>query len=327
MRMFSIFIILVLISSCTPIENELPVFTEVACFEVENPDRVLDVVSFEKTVYVANFSGGIQIYTLYDVNDIKLLKTIPTDGFAQRFYLHDTLLFVANRDNGIRVYNVKDPQDPFLAKYSNETYTLGICGDDSYAYSAGQDEGVAILSLKNDSLEAEILSSLPELYTANNCLIDGEYLYSANWEKGTAIIDVKDKMNPKIVKIYPCAQGSSSYYSSEVVKIKNFIVSAAGAEGIKIIDVSNPEESFETSVLKIEDEVLEIASNGKDLIFAGTLSEGIYVVKISDDGIGKILYHYVGSGDSRGIFYEDGYVLIASQSTSTIRIVKVENTD
>ena len=310
---------MILFSFCSPDRSkDALILEELFSFKIQDPDRVLDVAVIDKMVYVANFINGVSIYDVTNSNRVALIKTIDSGICAQRLFLHDTLLFVSNRYDGLRVYSVKDPVNPYVISQYTETSSFGIFGDDNWAFSAGQ-QGLFVLDFTEKKEEAKIVCEIPQFNTSNQCLCENEFIYSANWYEGISIVDISDKSTPIVKSII-----KTEDYSSELVKIGNYLVSANGKCGVMVFDVSDPSNVISTDSKTLGSEVLDISSDEKSLIFAGTLTDGIFILKLLHDGSLKLIDKYEKSGDSRGMFYSNGYLYIASQSTSTIKVLKIK---
>ena len=170
-------------------------------------------------------------------------------GGAHNCFVDGQYLYVVGHDaGGVEIYDMTTPQSPELAGHYSTYYYHDIYVREGIAYAAAiYGEGVDILDVSDPS-EIQLLANFNYPGSgAHNCwttedgnyLIVGDEIGDGPW---TRIFDIRDLENIRMVSEY-IVDDDATVHNSYVRD--NMLYVAHYGEGLRIVDLANPEEPHE----------------------------------------------------------------------------------
>ena len=179
-----------------------------------NPGNISDLDVINGFAYGADGTNGLKIINVGNPLSPSLTSTFNTPGHAQDVKISGQHAYVADGFSGLQIINIANPSLPTFT--SNAGANIGII------IGSGTVGGVSAVD------------------------IVGNYAYTiskANSRLWLQIINIADKSKPSKLGEYSFTIGQDGVVS-HVSVVNNYAFIAAGDQGLKIIDVSNPTTPF-----------------------------------------------------------------------------------
>ncbi|MCW9096220.1 MAG: hypothetical protein OQJ93_02425 [Ignavibacteriaceae bacterium] len=96
--------------------------------------------------FVACGTGGLVIADYSDTNDVKIVGSFSTGGYAKEVFYQNNKVYVATELRGLQIIDVSNVTSPFLIGTVETEYALGLTADDKYIYVADEKEGLIVVS-------------------------------------------------------------------------------------------------------------------------------------------------------------------------------------
>ncbi len=171
-------------------------------------------------------------------------------------------------------------------------FANGVAVQGDYAYVAAGDRGLYVVDISD--LEAPfIASSLDTSGNINDVQVDGDYAYLASSRNfsGLLIVDVGNSSSPQLVG----AASVNGGQGTDVAIANGLAFLAAGNAGLRIFDVSDPEEPDLRGSLNTSGNARGVDVSG-DLVLVADDTSGVQVIDVSDPASPLL----VGSTHTRG---------------------------
>jgi hypothetical protein len=247
--------------------------------------RDMRFVAEQKRLYIADYSGGLEIWDLTDPQDptrlgASLVYYVGTDSDQPTDNLVVTGDYVYINANEARVhaFDVSDPTDPvdlgvqagplwYPPYYDRDTEDVAVAG--SFAYVAG--DGLAKFAILGDGTLNKVGEYLNS--TRVRCIeVVDPYAYTGF--NGMTIFDVSGS--------YPTMMGSAPAGGSlDDLAVSGDRVIGVNQSGLYVFDVSTPDQPEQIGSLSLPDGYrIRLAG---DIAYVTSDSAGLQVVDISDD--------------------------------------------
>ena len=213
-----------------------------------------DVKVFDHYAVLIKQNEPAQIIDLSDPEDPNVVSTIHfglsiEDGGAHNCYINGQYLYVIGHDaGGLEIYDLTNPESPqwvgdYITYYYHDIYVK-----DGIAYAAAiHGDGVDILDVSNPSNVQLLANFNYEGSGAHNCwttedgnyVIVGDEIGDGNWIR---IFDIQDLENIFMVAEYivdPESVVHNAYIDGNLLYVAHY------TEGVRIVDLSNPESPVE----------------------------------------------------------------------------------
>ncbi|MGE3063336.1 MAG: hypothetical protein AB7T10_06845 [bacterium] len=186
-------------------------------------------------IYFGYGSQGIGIMDISNLYDIKLKKTVVTDGNTYDVeVIEDTILIAAKGLNGIGIYDVEDDTvitEIGVCETNGYTYELEIIGDRLYA---GARSGGLIIVDISDKSNPVVVGEYRGYGECRRMAIEGDRMYVASGDGGVMIMDITDRENPEVI-----SQCWTRDIGEDVVKGGDYLYVADGDSGLTVVDISD----------------------------------------------------------------------------------------
>ncbi|MCK4359935.1 MAG: T9SS type A sorting domain-containing protein [Candidatus Cloacimonetes bacterium] len=266
--------------------NDIMVPTQVV--EIE------DVKSFDLsnnelyTIYITNNDTimDLKIYDLENISNPTLLNemNLPVAyNYLEPYMTLDNNLLYIGGFNTLYILNIDNPVFPEILSYSEcggiMDWITKFAKNDSYLYFKGG-RIVNVLDPENPEVAGNYAPTWPPYNVITNVYIYDNYLYVTNWGYGFYIMDLSNPVEPSQTSWYV----NWNFYHG-IYKSGNYAY-VASADGLIVIDVSDPENGFEigncytgwSNDVFVEDNYAYMASDGGLIILDVSDPESPYAV-------------------------------------------------
>jgi hypothetical protein len=253
---------------------------------VDTPGNATDVIVDGGYAYVADGPAGVQIVNVLNPNAPWIMGTYDTPGNARKLVKQGNTLFVADGSGGVIVLDVADKQNPTFVtqKYpfpfgdANDVDLFGgilVVGADLGLYTY---EIAAIGGGITDFSEYAYLNAYSD-YNAFDVRVRGGIAYVAGGADGLYTLDVRNPDNPILLDQHVYSAGRN-YKRLEIRGNFAYVADYGGGGGLRIYDVSNPFNIFQTDFTGLS-YASDVALSG-DYAYVADGSFGVYIFDISD---------------------------------------------
>ncbi|MEW6086802.1 MAG: glycosyltransferase [bacterium] len=256
-------------------------------------------------VYVADKFSGMQVISLFDFSQPRLLKgreTTPDE--VKALFVADEYVYAAAGKSGLEIINITSPINSSISgSVSTPGQASGLCVSGNYAYVADGKEGLEIIDISDPSGPVIAGNILVPGDAADVCIMDS-YIYLADKSGGIDIINILDPSHPVMTGIIDLPGTVNDIHASD-----NFVY-AAGDGGLNIIDVSDPREFVIASSLDTIGTAYDVYVSGLYAYIAAG-KPGLFIVDISDPKKPFIMGRAGTKGDVRRVYVSENYVYAA----------------
>lgn len=269
--------------------------------------------------YVAADIGGVKVFDVSDPYDPQEIGSFNTQGSSYAVALDDGLAYVADYDGGLLVLDISAPTSPsqvaVVPMQGSGTNAEYVVVADGKAYIACGVAGFQIFDVAAPSSPQYLGGFNDPSFTATHLAVDGPYLHVANYH-GLQIFDVSTPTAPSVVSSQSTIMeprqvflwGDSACvltnYGLNVFDVQNpqqphfpgivpslfpwdiavsgdYAFIAKNAEGLGVIDISDPEAPLEVAEVSLAGYVVDVHVDGV-YAYVSARSGGMHVVDISD---------------------------------------------
>ena len=114
----------------------------------DTPGYAVDICNHptQPVAFLACGTAGITIINYADTNNIKIIGSCSTGGYAKEVFYTDNKLFVTTETRGVQIFDVSDLSAPVKIGTVATEYALGVYADAKYVYIADEIEGLIIIA-------------------------------------------------------------------------------------------------------------------------------------------------------------------------------------
>jgi hypothetical protein len=201
--------------------------------------RAYDVAVDGAWAYVAAHSEGLHVVNVSDparLTDKALAGSLST-RFAQRVTVRDHLAYVADGSSGVRIIDVSPawstPAGPpvEVAAYRTGGTASRVALSGQTAYVAAGSQGVQVLDISTPSAPTTISSVRSA--DASDIVLSDSWAFLADGDEGVKVIDISTREKPLLLPV-------SLAGNTRALALSGNLLAAAGAGGVRFIDVANP---------------------------------------------------------------------------------------
>lgn len=176
----------------------------------DTPSHALDLRVKGDNVYVADDTGGLFVFDVFDRENPRELSSLsPTGRWLISLALHGNKVFLANYMDDVPVIDIADPSAPFvIAQMDFPYYSPTYVTVDSDYYYGDTRKNFVIYDISNLS-SPRLVSSTPIEYRTTNVFPEpegptvlGEHYAFVGHMPGVKVYSICDKRNPVLVGEY-----------------------------------------------------------------------------------------------------------------------------
>lgn len=235
----------------------------------------------EGYAYVAKSSYGLSIVEIGNGTSPVEVGSYDVLGITFDAFIRGKYAYLAHVEDGMLVVDLSDIANPTLiGQYDTPDLAYDVSVSGNYAYVADLMGGlrVADVSDPGNPTEVGVLDSVNVYKVA----VSGSYAYIVNYldpndPYWVSVVDISNPANPVL-------KGSIQMPGTvwELTPFGNYVFVAAGDDGIRVVDVSNPDAPAEVAVFTAPS-VLDITIQGHYAYFAAADWQGGFgILDISD---------------------------------------------
>jgi|GEM_PF-2097511 len=222
------------------------------------PVKAAGVLMSGPNVYVADAERDVSIYTLKTFPAAERKFDLFQPGKPRRITLQNDLIYVAAGEKGVRVLWIC-PCGPLKQKGAFEdAFALDAAVKDSLLYIADPNEGLKLVSVKEEGKTLKLLNIYPGAISPQALLKKDDILYVADSIGAIAVLDISQAEKPKqlaFLKIGARPYGLGMHDSTLFI--------ACGERGILPVDVSSPENPIPHDFIETPGKALAVAASDK----------------------------------------------------------------
>ncbi len=256
----------------------------------------------------------------------KIVKKLPTPGFAQDLVIDDSRLYISQGEGGLLIVDITDPEMPGILTQLTEDvrgYSTKICFKDSLVYLAAGSFGVTVVNVR-DFMNPVVTVSNLNMKPARNLYVTGNYLFTAISEQGVKIAELSYPEQPDIRGSLSIL-GYASGITSSVDTTRLFV--ACGEMGLTILDVTDFQDGYPETVPAgwcdtpgyAEDVVLD---ESRSLAFIAAGTAGLQIIDYSDTTDIHIAGSISPGGYAKELLYNNGMVYMTTEK-SGLQVIDV----
>ncbi len=205
--------------------------------------QVYEIEVDGNTAFVCH-GDGVSIYDISDITNPTELWVTPDVDEACAIEIRNNTAYVGSNYPGLIVMDITDissPQVLYTYQPSGYNFVNGLDIKGNYAYLASGWNGFEVFDLTTH----EVVASIDSLVWAFRLEVEGDYAYMTYGDPDCpfAVIDITDPTSPRTMGIYYPPEDLINFM---IVEDQAYM--ADYAHGLRVVDVSLPEEPVETHV-------------------------------------------------------------------------------
>ena len=204
--------------------------------------RGQDIIANKDFAYIAEQSGGLQIYNISSPSNPYPIAIAPVEYAAHTLALKNNLIFIANCNRGMTVVDVSNPYQPVIINryYDRDVGDLeAIYIIDNFAYVASLRGVIAVLDI-SDPLNPWIVGQNDEYGWGRyyDIIVEDHYAYTSAPGHDVIIFDISDPEHISTVSIIDL---NHSVYRLFKYGYYLFVANGTNLDVYNIADVTSPE--------------------------------------------------------------------------------------
>ncbi|TKJ41068.1 hypothetical protein CEE37_05220 [candidate division LCP-89 bacterium B3_LCP] len=228
----------------------------------DNGLRVIDVMDPTNPFEVGSYVFSTSSINAYDVAVSGNHAYVVTGGSGYTWY------------DGLRVIDISNPSNPDAVGYcQTPNNALGVFISGEHAYVATQCWGLRIINIADPEEPVEISYCHDNGYIYD-IAVSGDIACVTDEPAGLRIVDVADPTSPVEMGIYDTPGDSR-----EVAVQDHYAYIAEGNAGMRVVNFFDPANPIEVGSCGAIGDVESVDVSGD---YAYTLSQGLYVIDVSD---------------------------------------------
>jgi len=276
------------------------------------------------------FGKNLSLLNRYDSPNHELLDVEIDGNYA----------YVPAGLGGLNIIDISNPENPFaVSEYFSSgcefgrTYAWTV--RDGYAYGSGRLCGIDIVDVSNPSNPTHVTrygdgAGFTYEHTDISEFGIHRYLIAAAHVHGVDIVNVTSPELPN----YVTTVGTDNAWAVEVSEDNQFVYVADGASGIKVIDISNPQDPTLLTSAQTSGTAKDVIVSG-DYLFVAVGAAGVDMFDISTPETPDLVANYnttgyasrVGvSGDKVAVSDWDDVEVLQWDDTPSLTLVGYKNT-
>ena len=274
-----------------------------------------EVVVDERIAYIADGFGGVKIVNIEDPGDPKSRGRYVTTGDTQSVFIEGHLLFLADDHEGLKIVNVTRKNKPYLIGRHDTAAARDVFVKDDIAYVADTHKGLKLFDVSAPE-RPERIARVDTPGFAWGVFVEDDFAYVAD-HNIFQVIDLSDPLNGFIAGSVAIPGG----WAKRVVKSGNHAYVPSSGKGLRIIDVSDPENPRESGRCLFFDDTRDVAVQDGHAYVADS-DGGLRIVDISDPS-GPFEVDYLSlTGGAYGLTLKDDYAYVCAgfEGFSLVRI-------
>ncbi len=185
--------------------SDIKNITLIGKFDPPGYEHVRDLFVGENYVYLADFTGGMQIV---DKKNLSLVATYRSRGVAYSVAVKDNIALLADSDAGVDVINISQPAEPEkIGKFNTLGYAIKVKLLGTIAFVTTGSHGLYVFDITSPAMP-RLLSHYDTPGNAFGFFIDGKYLYLADFDNGLIVLDISDPTSPLLVSHFMIPGGA-----------------------------------------------------------------------------------------------------------------------
>lgn len=249
--------------------------------QTSTPDYGEKLVVAEGYAYIARYDEGLSIVEIGDGTSPVEVGSYDVLNITFNAFISGNYAYLAHVDDGMLVLDLGDNTNPTLiSRFDTPGYAYDVFVSGSYAYIADVAAGLYVADISDpiNPTEVGVLDSV----NAVKLKVSGNYAYilsrgNPNDPYWIKVVDVADPSNPEL-------RGGIQlpYRASDLAVTGNYVFVAADDDGIRVIDVSNPDAPAEVATFGVPN-VYDVFIQGNYAYFAAADWDGGFgILNISD---------------------------------------------
>jgi hypothetical protein len=197
-------------------------------------------------VCVALEEGGLQVIDVSNPAQPQGLVRYDRYEAVEGLMLEDTWAYLADSKDGLQILDISHPAqpEPVSGYQLDHGYAEDVVLSGNHAYVAAGGSGLWVIDVSRPDRPWRV-GQLDTTGYAQSVFVQGQHAYLAQAHYGSGlhdalvVIDVADPANPRQVGSFS-RWGSSNDFDHDVQVVGDFAYLADGAQGLQIIDITDP---------------------------------------------------------------------------------------
>ncbi len=230
--------------------------------------------------YVADKYGGLRVLDVSTPTEPQYVGSYKSLEVATGVAISGTRVFVADQAS-LSAIDVSDRTSPSRDAWAHgltDAKAVAIAG--SYAYVAGDDNGLWVVDISNLTEELDVTGRYTATYRAWDVAVSGDpsagsgqaYVYVADGGAGLTILDVSDPSDPQFAASY-----DTPGYARGVTISGTLAYVADARGGLQVVDVSDPLNPELEASIDHRGRALDLAVAG-DYAYVAARGKGLRVI-------------------------------------------------
>jgi hypothetical protein len=266
--------------------------------------------------YIADYSAGMKIINIRDLNKLVLESNYQTEDFSICSELQEEYIYLGN-GNELKILRITDQRYPELI--SSVTINGGSIWSvqikDNYLYVVSIDSGLYIVDV-SDKKNTEIIGSYKLTGNTNSVYLDGEYAYLVNSSSGLHILNISIPENPVLIGTY--TNSDKMFWCS--VKYNGYLL-LCGFYEVTVLDITDLTNPISVGSCLTKDSANDIVIKEHNAYIAG--DKGFYVLNLTNP-LKPVISGSLDTGDiGRSICCNGNYIFLANNKNG-LKIIRID---
>jgi hypothetical protein len=254
--------------------------------------------------YIANQTTMVILSLADPIAPTLLGNYIPAEWPVMQAMADGDVAYVANSQGGLRVVDVTNAATPVeVGVHDLFGGPYGIEVENGFAYMLDYLEGLHVLDLTDGSTPTVVGFYGPQY--ANDFKVRGDVAYLVD-DTNLIILDVTDSTAPTLTVQHPVS------LSAQTLDVDgNYAYIAASENGLRVVDVSNPQAPLNVGELVFPSAVGHVAVANGFAYVADQFANNVYIVDVSNPVTPTLMATYPLMDKAYGLDVAGNYLYVA----------------
>jgi hypothetical protein len=136
--------------------------------------------------------SGLKIADIKDKDDIKVVGTVKTSGWANGIFIEGDYAYIANGNNGLKIVDIRDKNKPkIISSLDTPGFANSIAKYGNFIYIAAGEDGIHVINTSNKE-KPYLVNTIETSGYASDVFAENGFLYVADGDGGLQVFSLSN---------------------------------------------------------------------------------------------------------------------------------------
>ncbi len=286
--------------------------------------RIRRVAVQGKYAYLGDNQNQLRVVDISKPRQLEQVAVLDVGAIIQDMDISANKIYLALGNQGMKIVDISDPDQP---EVETSIETPGRVQDvavnkDIVAYLADGENGLLVYDI-SDLKAIEQVGSYDKFLNVNQIVLDEGGLYLSDKDSALYVVDAEVTLDAQRVSSTQQQQGNAQ----SVAISNNYAFLAYADQGLRVIDITNPETPSEVTTYESPGEANGVTFSG-DFVYLADGSAGLRVLFLESPGTQNLELSEISEIDTPGEAYQTavvGQTIYLADGSEGLSVISMAN--